>query len=214
MNIVSIAMSILQIPTQEAAELAIGPHKAVLRAAIADSFQDWTELLQRNPEQTGGLSNYVRTRFVHDRTVHRLTVAETTGEHVGLRVRKIKGLWVVVLSDALILKLKKLTIGLRSRNIPTGQTISFDNQRAVLFAPTAATNATSGYVVDAAAASPTRFVVVCWDGPHKIWEVDLGSDAGGATGVVAEIPAVPTAPKRLRTKVVEEQRGGEQADAT
>ncbi len=204
MNIDSSPVTQLLVSTPEAAERIIRPHASLLRAAVSDSFEDWSLLLQRSPAETAGVSNYVRTRYVHDRTVYRLATAQASGDHPGLRVTKVKGLWVVVLSDAILLKLKKLTVSLRSKNIQTNQTVAFDHQGAVLFEAPDVTNATSGYVADSIAAMPVRFVVVCWDGDRKVWEVDLDSEARGGAGVVAEIPAAPAPEAPSRTAVVAE----------
>jgi len=193
-------MSILHVPDQSAAERVIRPHAEVLRDAVVGAFGDWSSTLQASPKATAGLSVYARTRFIHDRTVARLVAAQASGNHPGLRVTKVEGLWVVVLSDAILLKLKKLSVTLKSRNIQTGQTRKFDRQRPVLLEAAGATNATSGYVLDSAAAAPVKLVVVCWEGKQKVWEVDLDAPESGS-GQIVEIPAAPAPPQR-RTKVV------------
>lgn len=102
-----------------------------------------------------------------------------------------------------MLKLKKLDVSLRSRNIRTGQTTAFNSQTALLpenFG--VVTNATSGYVLDPLGSEIVRVVVVCWDGPVKRWEVDLLDDAG-EDGVIVTIPAGPAPVPPDRTRVIE-----------
>jgi hypothetical protein len=133
--------------------------------------------------------------------VHRLAVVETSGDCPGLRLKKINGLFVVILEDKLMLKLKKLNVGLRSRNIRTGQTTAFDCQTSLLGKDFGVvTNATSGYVLDEIGSQIDRVVVVCWDGQTKQWEVDLLENAG-EDGTVVTIPAAP-APRPSRTRVI------------
>jgi hypothetical protein len=186
----------------------------VLNASVRAAHTDWGLLLQESPERTAGLSTTLRARYIHDRTVHHLGRAETAGECQGLRLRKIRGLYVVILSDRLMLKLKKLDVTLRSQNIRTGQTTAFDEQTALLGEDFGVvTNATSGYVLDQLGSEIVRVVVVCWDGPVKQWEVDLMDDAG-ADGVVVTIPAEPAPSAPSRTRVVAEAPGAsEQSSA-
>jgi hypothetical protein len=191
---------------QTDAEDILGPYRSVLFDAISGSWSDYATVLRERPSETAGMSSFTRTRFIHDRTVHRLAVVEAAGEHPGLRLKKIRQLWVVILDDVLMLKLKKLNAKLRSRNIATGQTKAFDKQDQLLPANAGVlTNATSGYVTDALGSEIVRAVVVCWEGPEKRWEVDLSSSAAEG-GVIVTVPAgpVPT-DQRSRTRVIVEQ---------
>jgi hypothetical protein len=191
-----------QIGTPDAAAKFLRPFAAVLDAAVKGAFADWGELLRLNPDKTAGLSTTCRARYIHDRTVHRLAVVEASGDCPGLRLKKIKGLYVVILRDTLMLKLKKLDVSLRSRNIRTGQTTAFDMQGSLLGEGFGAvTNATSGYVLDELGSEIVRVVVVCWDGRAKPWEVDLREDAG-EDGTVITIPAAPAPVAPSRTRVV------------
>ena len=191
------------------------PYKAVLGGAIVGAFADYTGILRDDPNRTAGLSKFTRTRFVHDRTVHRLAIAEASGDYAGLRLVKIRGLWVVILRDTLMLKLKKLDANLRSRNILTGQTSAFNLQMPLLVESTTVTNATSGYVMDPLGSEIVRTVVVCWDDADQKWVSDL-LDNPGEGGVVVTIPAGP-APTDLpsRTRIVgDDEEAAEQDDAT
>lgn len=186
--------------TQDDAEQLLEPFKPVLFGAFTGAFSDWSSLLQRAPEETAGLTKFVRTRYLHDRVVNRLQREELRGSVPGLRVRQINGLQVAVLHDSLMLKFKKLDRNLRSRNIQTGQTVAFNNQvPLVTDGGGLLTNATGGYVLDRGAAELSKLVVVCWDGPSRLWRVDL--DAGKADGVMVELPAQPYTPPTRRTRV-------------
>lgn len=196
-----------QIDDQGDAEDLLGDFGVVLGGAVKSAFSDWGTILRTNPAETGGLSTSARARIIHDRTVHYLAVAEASGDYAGLRLKKIKGLYVVILKDKLMLKLKKLDMNLRSRNIRTGQTTAFDQQKALLPRDFGVlTNATSGYVMDDLGSEIARVVVVCWDGREKRWEVDLLESAGeGEGGIVVTIPAGPVPPEPSRTRIVAEQ---------
>ena len=55
------------------AEAVVSPFKEVL------ARDDWTTLLHERPNETSGLSGYVRARYVHDRAVFRLQVGQSEG---------------------------------------------------------------------------------------------------------------------------------------
>jgi hypothetical protein len=189
-----------QIGDGEAAADFLEPFGPVLAAAVRGSYSDWHMILAANPAETAGLSSTARARFIHDRTVQRLAVVEAAGTCTGLRLIKIRGLYVVVLQDKLMLKLKKLDVSLRSRNIPTMQTQAFATQTSLLgngFGTV--TNAVSGYVLDPLGSDIDRIVVVCWDDDQKQWEVELLDSGEG--GTVVTIPAAP-APPGTRTRIV------------
>ena len=108
----------------------IAPVKPLLSRELHGAFKDWTTVLQENPDETGGLTPRVRWGFIHDRWVNRLTKAIAGGGYPMIRLTKARGgLNVVVISDRIDLKLKKLDPNLRSRNVQTGQTVAFDNQQ-------------------------------------------------------------------------------------
>lgn len=196
------------ISTQEQAEAFLKPFKPTLSGAIRGAFEDWSSLLGKAPVETAGLSTQHHRRYIHDRTVFHLNKAELEGAVPGLRLTKARGgLFIVVLRDQMVLKLKKLGITLRSKNIQTGQTRAFDHQVSLL-SPDAGrvTNATSGYVPDALSGGPGSLHVVCWDGVIMLWEIPL-DEAGesGGSGPLITLPAEPTAPAasgRRRTKVI------------
>lgn len=195
-----------QMGNQQDADSFFGGFREVLSAAVIGGHSDWEHLLRNNPQETGGLSNSARARVIHDRTVHRLAVAEASGAYPGLRVVKIRGLSVVILGDAVMLKLKKLDVTLRSRNIRTGQTTAFDRQMPLLGqAYGSVTNATSGYVLDELGSEIVRIVAVCWEGPDKRWEVNLMEATGEGDGTVVTIPVGPAPPTPSRTRVVAEK---------
>ncbi len=186
--------------TKPLATRIIKPHSEVLVGCFDGAFDDWAKILGSRPTETAGLSTRTRTCFIHDRVVYRLQVAENAGETPGLRVRKVRGLNVAILNDRLMLKFKKLDNRLRSRNIPTGQTIAFDHQTPLIASSVGrVTNATSGYVADDTTGSGAAIVVVCWNGEDQFWDIPL---RGGSAEGALEIPAEPTTPKRARTRVV------------
>jgi len=189
--------------SQDEAERAVEPFRNTLASSILGAVEDWEAVLGESPTRTGGLSNFTFTRFVHDRTVHRLQTAQAAGECPGLRMKKVRGLWAAVIDDQMMLKLKKLDSRLRSRNIQTGQTLAFDNQIPLEgFSPRPLTNATSGYVLGKSTRQIERAVVVCWDGDDQHWAIDLLGNAGSADEVVT-LPAAPAPePTRRRTKIV------------
>ncbi len=190
-----------QIKTQATAADFLKPYGPVLADAVRGAYADWGTVLTNNPGETAGLSSTARARFIHDRTVQRLGIVEAAGTCDGLRLVKIHGLYVVMLRDTLMLKLKKLDVSLRSRNIPTRQTTAFAMQGSLLgdgFGTV--TNAVSGYVMDPLGSDIDRIVVVCWEADHKHWEIDL-LDAGEDGGTVVTIPASPT-PPTPRTRVI------------
>jgi hypothetical protein len=187
---------------QAQAASLIAPVAPLLSGELHGAFKDWTTVLQNNPDETGGLCARVRWGFIHDRWVYRLTRAVAGGDYPMLRLGKSRGLNVAVVSDRIVLKLKKLDPGLRSRNIQTGQTVAFDNQQLVVPSEYGrVTNATGGYVPDSAGAEPGRIVVVCWDGRTRLWTVPLDGQVGG---VVLEIPAMERGQvsDRTRTRIV------------
>lgn len=61
------------------AEAVVSPFKEVLGEAILGARDDWTTLLHERPNETSGLSGYVRARYVHDRAVFRLQVGQSEG---------------------------------------------------------------------------------------------------------------------------------------
>ena len=203
-----------QIGSHQEAEEFLRDFRGILSGAIVGALSDWDTVLRANPNETGGLSTSARARVIHDRTVHRLGVEEASGSYPGLRLAKIRGLYVVILNDTLMLKLKKLDLNLRSRNIRTGQTAAFDQQSALFPREVGVlTNATSGYVLDALGSELARVVVVCWDGRERRWEVDLLESAGEG-GVVVTIPASPAPVRPIRTRIVPERpAASEQSDA-
>lgn len=189
-----------QINTPGAAADFLEPYGAVLAEAVQGAYADWGAVLANNPGETAGFSSTARARCIHDRTVHRLGIVEAAGTCEGLRLTKIRGLYVVILGDQLMLKLKKLDVSLRSRNIPTKQTTAFDMQGSLLgegFGTV--TNAVSGYVLDPLGSDIDRIVVVCWEADQKHWEIDLMNPGEG--GTVVTIPASPT-PPAPRTRVI------------
>jgi hypothetical protein len=189
-----------QIKTQADAAEFLKPYGPVLADAVRGSYADWGKLLANNPGETAGLSSTARARYIHDRTVHRLGVVEAAGTCEGLRLAKINRLFVVILGDTLMLKLKKLDVSLRPRNIPTKQTTAFNMQASLLgddFGTV--TNAVSGYVLDPLGSDIDRIVVVCWEGDKKHWEIELLDTGEG--GTVITIPAEP-APPSPRTRIV------------
>lgn len=200
-----------QIGDPEQAEVLVGPFRVVLRGAITGAFDDWAALLGKAPTETGGLTAFTRTRFIHDRIIQRLAIAETTGEFPGLRIAKVKGLHVAILHDRLMLKLKKLNATLRSRNIQTQQTMDFDKQEPLLPSDMGLlTNATGGYVVDRGSSEIAKIVVVCWEGLQRRWVVDLAQEEAGTGGVVITVPAGPVPQSgQPRTRVVDESRADE-----
>jgi hypothetical protein len=189
--------------TEAQAEEFLRPFKPTLAGAIRGAFRDWGAMLMKAPQETAGLSPYVRARYVHDRTVFHLNKAEVQESCPGLHLVKRHGLYTAELRDQMVLKLKKLDGGLRSRNIQTGQTQAFDTQSLLIPAETGrTTNATSGYVPDALSGSLTSLVVVCWNGRNRLWAVSLDEEQGEAGGPVVEIPAEPAVPRAPRTKIV------------
>jgi hypothetical protein len=198
---------------QSTAQKILDKHKEVLFSAIGGAFDDWSALLQKAPEQTSGLSMTLRARYIHDRTVSRLEVAEINGDCPGLRLRNKQGLKVAIIEDKLILKFKKLDAGLRSSNIQTRQTVEFDNQAQLIVSDGGRmTNATSGYVLDAETKLPVNWLVVCWSGDDKKWVVNLCDETKTAEGLIVNVDATPVAAKR-RTKVVKPVEAGVQSEA-
>jgi hypothetical protein len=192
--------------TQAEADHLLAPYKAVLLTILHGALDDWHDTLTRQPTTTGGLTARTRASFVHDRAVARLAAA--LGDHPGLRLKKARGgLFVVIVHDRLVLKIKKLDKRLRSRNIATQQTLAFATQEPItgMDGVNSATNATAGYVLDALTADPVNFVIVCWDGGVRLWTVSLADEA--ATGRVVEIEATPAdaAQARTRTKIAKQQ---------
>ena len=188
-----------QITTKADAEKIVRPHAPALSGAIFGALDDWRALLQDNPTPTAGLSTRTQNSYIHDRIVFRLSSLWSENPNGGLRMTRVNGLHVAILNDAVMLKLKKLNVKLRSRNVPTGQTAAFDNQRQLLDG-SLLTNATSGYILDAAK-SVNRAVVVCWEGDQQHWAVDLLNNAADAAHLF-ELPASRAPSNRKRTKVV------------
>ncbi len=199
----------------------IKPYREVLAESLRGAVSDWGALLAlpKSTLLTGGISNRTRAGYIHDRAVYRLQQAEAQGLVPGLRMVKIRGLWVAVVRDQLILKLKKLDQSLRSRNIPTLQTQSFDNQGALLPRKAASvTNATGGYVLDPLTTMPLYIVAVCWDGQNRLWEIPLedaqGGQAGGAVTLPIAAGPVPPSASRARTRVTDDKSRTEVDEAT
>lgn len=195
--------------TQETAERLIEPHKGLLAGSIRGAVTDWTSLLSLDGAATlmGGLTPRTRASYVHERVVYRLLQAEASGECDGLRMKRGRGgLWVAIINDQIVLKLKKLDRELKSRNIPTMQTAHFDHQGMMpgLNVP-AATNATGGYVLDPLTTMPLRLVVVCWDGLMHQWTINLEAETGEAGGDSMFTLPITGAPAggRTRTRVIE-----------
>jgi len=191
----------------QAAEF-LRPFKPTLSGAIRGAFEDYAKLLTNSPKETAGLSAQHHRRYIHDRTVFHLNRAELEAAVAGLRLEKVRGgLYVVILRDQMVLKLKKLDVTLRSKNIQTGQTKAFNVQESLLSPDVGrVTNATSGYVPDVLAGGIGRLLVVCWDGGNRLWNIALDDAEEESGGPVVTLPAEPTTPAaggaRPRTKIV------------
>ena len=187
------------------------PYKGVISTSIRSAILDWQKVLAEVPDWTGGLGGRTRSSFIHDRTVYRLRAEEPN--HPGLRLKKIRGLQVLIVHDELVLKLKKLDAKLRSNNVPTIQTSLFNAQGVLEGTTSTSTKATAGYTLDALNALPTRLVVVCWEGSDRLWTVDLDE---GEEGIVYEIDAEPkdaSSSAQTRTRVKDEHKPGEATDS-
>ncbi len=151
---------------EKQADELLDPFRPLLLGSLRGAHADWSDLLALpgSTKITEGVSTRTRSAFIHDRAVNRLQHGEAGGKFPGFRMTKVRGLWVAIIRDQMVLKIKKLDRGLRSRNIATLQTLMFDDQTPLLGEAPAATNATSGYVADRATGVPVDFVVVCWNG--------------------------------------------------
>lgn len=189
--------------TQDEAERLLEPLKSMLSEHIRAVFDDWSAVLAASPKQTAGLTHKTQRPFLHERIVRRLAEAEASGNYPMLKVKKLSGnLAVVVIADRLTLKLKKLDKGFRSRNIATGQTQAFDNQEQLVPSSFGAmTNATTGYVPDATGAEPIHVVVVCWEGDHRHWLINLDENRGGQV-VQLEVGPPPDSGDGTRTRII------------
>lgn len=204
--------------SEEDSRALIKPYRDVLAQSLRGAVDDWGALLAlpKSAALTGGISPRTRAGYIHDRVVNRLQQIEIQGSVPGLRMVKIRGLWVVVVRDQLILKLKKLDKSLRSRNIPTLQTKSFDEQSSVLSLAASATNATGGYVLDPLTTMPLYIVAVCWNGRQRLWEIPLedvedGQVDGSVTVPLDVGPASPSE-KPTRTRIADEARTSKKSD--
>ena len=177
------------------ADLLLSPFKALFVSEIRGAFSDWTALLARNPDETSGLTSRTQTTYIHERIVYRLSKAEVSSKFPGLRVRKQRGLVLIIVKDQLALKIKKVNRKLRSRNIRTLQTARFDNQEQLIAGMPSLTNATLGHVLDEAAAEPIHIVAVCWEGDHQHWAIRLDE----SEGLVVELSVEPVGPPKPET---------------
>jgi hypothetical protein len=196
---------------EEQADQLLDPYRPLLLGSLRGAHEDWSDLLalRGSTRLTEGLSARTRSGYIHDRSVNRLHHAAADGRYPGFRMVKIRGLWVAILRDQMVLKIKKLDKTMRSRNIATLQTRMFDVQAPLISAASSATNATTGYVADRATGIAVDFVVVCWDGRTRHWHLPLDKEQtseGGITRPVVPIGAGPAGSgvlRRRRTRVVE-----------
>ena len=154
--------------TSEDTTEAIGGYIESIGDCVVAGFDILRKFRDTNPENYAQLSTTTCACIVHDGMVaHAAEVFK--GQRPDVEVVEALGSKIIIFSDRIALRFKKLSLKLEPRNLPTKQQEEF-NQHTIW---PDHTNLTAGYRLDATGHEIRDIHIVCWYYGELLWHLEV-----------------------------------------
>lgn len=164
-----------EILKKEEADALLSKYYPRIVDAIQKGFEDYLDLIRYRSEQ-GKMTDYnARTiaSIIHDNIAMSLSLQFS--DEPAVSAKDFNGIYGLLLEGKLLIRFKKLNEDYSTSNIPTRQTISYDNQESIEGFPEIPTFLYCGYIHDGTWSSIKNIYLICREGNVNRWVKDLGT---------------------------------------
>ena len=163
-----------QLLKKEHVDILIDKYFPRIISAIRKGFNDYLDIIHYRFEK-GEMINYsARTiaSIIHDNI--RMSISRQFIDEPNIIAKDFNGIFGLIIEGKLLIRFKKFNEDFSTSNIPTRQTISFDNQESIEGFPEIPTFLYSGYIPDETWSSIKNIYLICREGSVNRWVKDLG----------------------------------------
>lgn len=141
--------------------------------SIKKGFDDYLDLI-RYRSLKGEMTDYTpRTiaSIIHDNL--RMNITQQFNNEPDVITKDFNGIFGLLIEGKLLIRFKKFNKDFSTSNVPTRQTLSFDNQESIEGFPEVPTFLYSGYIHDGTWSSIKNIYLICREGNVTRWAKDL-----------------------------------------
>jgi len=162
-----------QILKREEVDNVIQKYYPRIIKAIRKGFDDYLDMI-RYRSLKGEMIDYTpRTiaSIIHDNL--RMNITQQFNNEPNVITRDFNGIFGLLIEGKLLIRFKKFNEDFSTSNVPTHQTLSFDNQESIEGFPEVPTFLYSGYIHDGTWSSIKNIYLICREGNVTRWVKDL-----------------------------------------
>lgn len=169
-------------------------------SAIRKGFDDYLDVIRYRSGKGEMVDYSARTiaSIIHDNI--RMSISRLFADEPNVMTKDLNGIFGLILEGKLLIRFKKFNEDFSTSNIPTRQTISFDNQESIEGFPEIPTFLYSGYIHDGTWSSIKNIYLICREGNINRWVKDLGETSIQQNTLEFEVTEQKTDTPRVRAK--------------
>jgi hypothetical protein len=178
-----------------------------IKSAIKGGFDDYLAIVHFRSEK-GEMTDYsARTiaSIIHDNI--RMRISREFLDDPEVITNDFNGIFGLLIVGKLLIRFKKFNEDFSTSNIPTRQTINFDNQESIEGFPEVPTFLYCGYIHNGTWSSIKNIYLICREGEENRWIKDLSSPDIEQRALIFESAEIKEEAPLVRAKVIPRKTG-------